>query len=90
MKQNLMRLDPWQIQTYLQTSRDFEKIFNLEDPIRDKSIFVHKIEEFCHKIKIISSNNPLKMESKLNSPKSSAILLDRCYIDEKYQVELSK
>ena len=66
MKEILDRLDPWQTHTYLNTSRDFEQIFNLDEPLQDKNIFVHKIEEFNNKI--MAKDYSAKSGSKIGSP----------------------
>ena len=43
MKKYLDNFDPWQTHTYLNTTRDFEKIFDLDVPINDREIFANKI-----------------------------------------------
>ena len=59
MKKVLDQLDPWQTHTYLNTSSEFEKIFNLKDPINDKSQFQECKNVFKnndHSIKAKSQN----------------------------------
>ena len=51
MKKYLDNFDPWQTHTYLNTTRDFEKIFDLDVPINDREIFANKIQEFGSKFK---------------------------------------
>ena len=57
MKQKLESLDPWQCHTYLNTCRDFEEIFNIDDQIKDKASFADKIQEFGHKFKAKDLSN---------------------------------
>jgi hypothetical protein len=45
MKEILDVLDPWQTHTYLNTSRDFEQIFD-QSKMDDSETFAHKCEEF--------------------------------------------
>jgi len=49
MKLVLDELDPWQTHTYLNTSREFEKIFNTLEKPCDKSQFANKVAEFSKK-----------------------------------------
>lgn len=39
MKEVLDELDPWQTATYLNTSREFEKIFNVEHRFQEMEDF---------------------------------------------------
>ena len=69
MKDILDMYDPWSTHSYLNTSKDFEQIFDIEDPaIKDKKIFANKIEEFGHKFmaKIFSAS---KAGSNVPSPR---------------------
>jgi hypothetical protein len=38
--------DPFQTHTYLNTSKEFEEIFNKNEPISNKESFVERMAEF--------------------------------------------
>jgi hypothetical protein len=48
----------------------------LEDPIKDKYIFVNKIEEFCNKFKKIGIETPL-IDNNQSSPRAASSKIDK-------------